>query len=380
MPSPYRIDDSNLFQSEEIGPPTSYNWRVGNVIVDAAGNIFRCTVSGSPGSWAQLQGGSGSVLRNGEGAPTNAIGSEGDFYIDTLNKMLYGPCVGTAPAADWTIHPPTSLVGPAGADGMDGADGADGAPGAPGAPGANGADGADGADGAAGAGYVLHFTDSITPNYGPKSFTLPVEDMALTAYGVGSLIRISSQSDINSYMVGLITVWEPGTPLMTVEVTYMSEMGAPRSDWSVYMTGYRGDDGATGADGADGAPGAEGPPGPPGADGADGLDGAPGADGAPGFTILTGTFAGTGFEVLDSVTTTDGDWEIDLADIGNGLRATVKARQLVGTADWVEANQVITGTVPGSVEIRCTSDTVNLQLEASAPAGWTWTVRRLAWA
>lgn len=36
---------------------------------------------------------SANTIRNGKGAPSNAVGVDGDFYIDTLKLDFYGPKV-----------------------------------------------------------------------------------------------------------------------------------------------------------------------------------------------------------------------------------------------------------------------------------------------
>jgi hypothetical protein len=60
-----------------------------------------------------------SVL-NGSGVPSSEIGSEGSFYINTVNYDIYGP----KNSGSWGS--PTSLVGPTGATGATGAQGVQG--------------------------------------------------------------------------------------------------------------------------------------------------------------------------------------------------------------------------------------------------------------
>lgn len=61
----------------------------------------------------------GKTILNGSGAPSNALGVNGDFYMDTLNNRLYGPKT----AGVW--GPYISVVGPAGMTGnLDGGDAA----------------------------------------------------------------------------------------------------------------------------------------------------------------------------------------------------------------------------------------------------------------
>jgi hypothetical protein len=84
-----------------------------------------------------------SVILNGTGAPSDSLGVDGDFYIDTDASVLYGPKDDTWPEG-------VSLTGPAGADGAAGATGATGATGAAGSTGATGPQGPQGDTGPAG--------------------------------------------------------------------------------------------------------------------------------------------------------------------------------------------------------------------------------------
>ena len=60
-------------------------------------------------------GENGSVMHAGQGEPGSGIGNPGDYYLDTLNSLLYGP-----KTEDNTWGIPIDLKG---ADGQDGADG-----------------------------------------------------------------------------------------------------------------------------------------------------------------------------------------------------------------------------------------------------------------
>jgi hypothetical protein len=86
-------------------------------------------------------GGAGSTVLNGSGVPSSELGSNGDFYINTINYDIYGPKSSGA----WGSA--TSLVGPTGATGSTGAQGATGSTGATGAAGTNGTNGTNGATG-----------------------------------------------------------------------------------------------------------------------------------------------------------------------------------------------------------------------------------------
>jgi|GEM_PF-5689995 len=65
---------------------------------------------GPPGN----DGADGKTWHNGAGAPSDATGVDGDYYLDTAADTYYGPKV----AGTWTGTGPISLVGPAGATGQ----------------------------------------------------------------------------------------------------------------------------------------------------------------------------------------------------------------------------------------------------------------------
>lgn len=79
--------------------------------------------------------GADASLLSGAGAPSNGLGNDGDFYINTSTNFLYGPkATGSWPAG-------VSLVGPKGDKGDKGDTGATGATGSTGATGATGPQG-----------------------------------------------------------------------------------------------------------------------------------------------------------------------------------------------------------------------------------------------
>lgn len=85
-----------------------------------------------------IAGVDGKTVRNGSGAPSGAIGVDGDFYINTAAETIYGPKT----AGAWGS--PTALIGPAGATGPAGSTGSAGSTGAKGDKGDPGTDGATG--------------------------------------------------------------------------------------------------------------------------------------------------------------------------------------------------------------------------------------------
>jgi hypothetical protein len=97
-------------------------------------------------------GTNGNTVLNGSGAPSNAIGVNGDFYIDTANDTIYGPkAAGAWPATG------TSLVGPTGSQGATGLTGATGV----GVQGATGPTGPSGPSGPTGQAAVYNTSGTL---------------------------------------------------------------------------------------------------------------------------------------------------------------------------------------------------------------------------
>jgi len=166
------------------------------------------------------------TIRNGKGAPSNSLGVDGDFYIDTLKFNLYGP------KANGIWPAPVSLRGPAGADG------------AAGKPGANGLDGKNGSNGEKGN------ASGITGPQGPRG-----------------------EQGIQGPQ-GIQGVAGPA--------------GATGPTGPAGETGLAGSVGATGPAGPAGPAGAVGPAGPAGATGSAGAAGAQGAQGIQGIQGVQG--------------------------------------------------------------------------------------------
>jgi hypothetical protein len=93
------------------GPKTTV-WPTGVSLVGPAGQ------KGDPGN-AGAAGADGKTVRYGAGAPSNSLGVDGDFYIDTVAHAIYGPKATTWPSG-------TSLVGPQGQKGDPGSQGTPG--------------------------------------------------------------------------------------------------------------------------------------------------------------------------------------------------------------------------------------------------------------
>ena len=177
----------------------------------------------------------GSSLYSGAGAPSAAFGKDGDFYLNTTDRSVYGPKAGGV----WPVSG-TSLVGQVGPAGVAGA------------PGTNGTNGTPGAAG----------TSLLSGSAPPTNAVGGVGDFYINT-GNNTLIGPKSA-----------TSWP------AVGTSLVGPQGAAG------VTGPTGSTGATGAQGAAGTPGIAGSTGPAGAAGA---TGSTGATGAPGSKILTGT-------------------------------------------------------------------------------------------
>lgn len=53
MPAPSPVGElpDRIFRSKESGPPTSYKWEVGDLVIDKDGVLHECEVGGNPGTW-----------------------------------------------------------------------------------------------------------------------------------------------------------------------------------------------------------------------------------------------------------------------------------------------------------------------------------------
>lgn len=97
-----------------FGPKAAGTWPSGVLLVGPTGAAGAAGAAGSNGTNGTngTNGLNGSTLLNGSGVPNNAVGVNGDFYLDTTNTIIYGPKSGGV----W-LTPGTSLIGPAGLPG-----------------------------------------------------------------------------------------------------------------------------------------------------------------------------------------------------------------------------------------------------------------------
>lgn len=109
---------------------------------------------------------SGATILNGNGAPSNALGVTGDYYIDNTAKAIHGPKDAGVWPAGVALIGPTGPTGPAGATGAAGPAGAAGATGPAGSSVLNGTGAPSNALGANGDYYINNANLSI---HGPKA-------------------------------------------------------------------------------------------------------------------------------------------------------------------------------------------------------------------
>ena len=244
-------------------------------------SISTPSYASSPGKKLHMAGRSittsANTIRNGKGAPSNALGIDGDFYIDTLKLDFYGP----KENGHWPA--PVSLHGPAGANGAEGRTGATGASGPAGAPGAKGGSG--GATGPQGPQGPQGAQGPIGPQgqTGPQGAAGPIGPTGLTG---------------DTGPAGATGATGPagpaGSPGAQGAQGAQGLTGSSGAQGPIGPTGLTGDTGPAGATGATGATGPAGPAGSPGAQGAQGLTGSSGAQGLQGLQGPQGLQGATG--------------------------------------------------------------------------------------
>lgn len=109
--------------------------KTGHVIDVTTAKKPKCPASARLVTWNVASGTSpGGVIHSGHGAPTDAVGNVGDFWLDLDTYTLWGPktAVGSNGTSTWAGVPQTSLIGPRGPQGPAGTPGGTGAQGPPG--------------------------------------------------------------------------------------------------------------------------------------------------------------------------------------------------------------------------------------------------------
>ena len=216
------------------------------------------------------------TILSGRGAPSSAIGIEGDFYIDLTTLNFYGPKSATRWLTPVSIKGTdgksgTSASGTTGAQGSQGSQGSQGVQGEIGATGPQGIQGPIGPAGATGA----KGAQGDAGPAGPTGATGPQGPAGASGGGGG-------------------TTGATGPQGATGPAGITGAKGDTGATGSTGATGPQGLQGATGATGSTGLTGPTGATGPAGAKGDTGLTGPAGATGATGSTGLTGPTGSTG--------------------------------------------------------------------------------------
>ncbi|MFZ4512449.1 MAG: hypothetical protein ACOYNX_02350, partial [Geothrix sp.] len=254
-------------------------------------------VTGATGATGQA-GLDGRTVLHGAGTPvaTGAAGVVGDFYLDTVANVLYGP---KASASSWAGVSSVSLVGPAGgpvgptgpagptgATGPQGLTGSTGAVGPMGLIGPMGPTGATGAAGPAGAQGVAGVAGQTV--VAAKALLSGVVNP--TAQGVDGDFYLNTATS-TLYGPKAAGVWP------TAGVNIVGPAGQQGIQGVAGATGATGSTGATGPQGPLGLQGIQGPQGligPTGLTGATGPQGLEGVAGPTGSTGATGSQGATG--------------------------------------------------------------------------------------
>lgn len=157
----------------------------------------------------------GAGMVTGTGAPSDAVGQDGDFYFDSAAAVVYGPkASGTWPASGVSLLGPTGPVGDTGPAGPTGPQGATGPAGAAGTVGATGPMGPMGPTGAVGptgpvgpagvpgptgpagsSGFTIHYEYAETDSSVPLHTTINVDAVCTTGQVIGGGCSSPSQSN-----------------------------------------------------------------------------------------------------------------------------------------------------------------------------------------
>jgi len=197
-------------------------------------DVTAATQPGTPaytliGEWTEFtgtvgaDGADGSQIYVAAGTPSDVLGENGDFYLNSSSGDYYTKAAGTWGSIQGNLKGPT------------------------------GATGATGAAGAAGDRYATVSTSSVdlTAAAGTEIITVGLT----LSYTVGQEVIVADQTaPLVDNFTGTVTAYNPATGVMSLgSVTYNGS--GTLSDWAVNLTGSPGAAGADGADGSNGTPG-----------------------------------------------------------------------------------------------------------------------------
>ena len=321
----------NIAANQIFGPKAGGLWPATGVsVVGSVGATGAAGATGSNGATGPAGGAGatgatgaagapGNSFISGSGAPNNAVGANGDFYISTGTSTLYGPkAAGVWPAG-------VSLVGATGATGATGGTGVTGPAGTNGNNGATGAAGATGSTGPTGP----------AGNPGATGFTGPAGPIGATG-PAGQTGPIGATGPAGQ--TGSIGSQGPTGPAGPIGATGSAGQTGPIG--SQGPTGSAGPIGATGPAGQTGPIGSQGPTGSAGPIGATGPAGQTGATGATGAS-------GTGGVVFTSRFVTPGEFSafLSVSDGNGGPTTTYNLAQTTIPLSCTFSALYISGTI-----------------------------------
>lgn len=191
--------------SRAIANTGTMTWNIGLNKAFQNGDLVKCVVPTDPTQWMK-----GIVSGNAAGVLSVDINEKGPASSGTF--------------ANWNI----GLAGETGATG------------------AKGDKGDTGSAGTSGSILTATSTTSVTPATGDKTFTLTADANLL----VNQRVRIASQSTPGNFMSGLVKSINHSTLALVVTVDLLGPSTATASDWTISITGEKGDQGPAGGFGS----------------------------------------------------------------------------------------------------------------------------------
>jgi len=276
------------------------------------------------------------TILSGVTPPSNAIGIDGDFYIDIKNLNIYGPKM----KKKWPKA--VSLKGTNGFDGVDGKSGSDGK---------SGTDGKTITNASTVAGPIGNQgTQGVAGDTGLKGDQgLRGEVGATGAQGIVGPIGVQGPIGLTgpAGLQGPAGSGSQGAPGATGATGSQGPSGATGSQGPAGSgaTGSQGPAGPTGTNGANGSVGATGATGPEGPTGPTGLTGSQGSAGVAGATGLTGNVGATGSTGSQGIQGENGfsqvsmvsisSWSLSTSVLGAGTESTSFGSLAIGKTYYI---------------------------------------------
>ena len=294
------------------GPKTAGIWPSGVSLVGPTGSTGPQGIQGLKGDQGLqgiqgvagtngINGLDGKTVLNGTVAPLSTTGNNGDFYINTSTKMLYGPKTAGAWPSGVSLVGPTGSTGPQGPIGLTGPAGAQGPIGLAGSTGATGPQGPIGLTGATGPQGVQGLKgDQGLQGIQGVAGTNGINGLDGKTVLNGTIAPLSTTGNNGDFYINTSTkmLYGPKTAgVWPAGVSLVGPIGVTGLQGVQGITGLQGPIGLTGATGPQGVQGlkgdngATGPQGIQGLKGDQGVAGTNGINGLDGKTVLNGTVA-----------------------------------------------------------------------------------------